>query len=169
MSSGLDDEVIGAIGRTIMRWQDATQDFDKAFGRLHGLSSSERRCLGLIVFGPQTARAIAIETGLTPASITALLDRLEARGLLSRKPDPNDRRKIMVSITRKAQIMAEDAYGPIHREGIALLEGYSAAEREIVLKFVIGAVEMQNRLTAEFIARHARKRTPTARLGKSGA
>jgi DNA-binding MarR family transcriptional regulator len=169
MSSGTDDETIHAIGRSIMRWQDATQDFDEAFGRLHGLSSPERRCLGLIVFGHQTARAIASETGLTPASITALLDRLEARGLLSRQPDPNDRRKIMVSITRKAQVMAEDAYGPIHREGVALLEGYSAAEREIVLRFVTDAVEMQNRLTAEFLARHAGKKAETGRPGQSGA
>ena len=121
------------------------------------------------MFGPQTARAIATETGLTPASITALLDRLEARGLLSRKPDPNDRRKVMVWATRETQVMAEDAYGPIYREGVALLEGYSAAEREVVLRFVTDAVAMQNRLTAAFLARHAGKRTQMAKPSKSGA
>lgn len=161
MSSGSDDEVIGAIGRTIMRWQDATQDFDEAFGRLHGLSSPERRCLGLIAFAPQTARAIATETGLTPASITALLDRLEARGLLSRKPDPNDRRKVMVRATRKTQAMAEEAYGPIHRDGVALLKSYSAAEQKLVLKFVTDALELQSRITAEFLVRQSRKKTQT--------
>lgn len=157
MSSNSDDEVIDAIGRTIMRWQDATQDFDEAFGRLHGLSSPERRCLGLIAFGPQTARAIANETGLTPASITALLDRLEARGLLSRKADPNDRRKVVVWATRKTQTMAEEAYGPMHRDGVALLKGYSAAEREIVLKFVTDTLALQSHITTEFLARHTNK------------
>lgn len=154
MSSDADDDVIGSIGRTIMRWQDATGEFDEAFGRLHGLSEAERRCLGLIAFGPQTARAIATETGLTPASITALLDRLEARDLLSRKSDPNDRRKVMIWATHKTQTMAEEAYGPIHHAGVTLLEGYSAAEREVVLKFVTDALELQSRITSEFVTRH---------------
>ena len=162
MSSGPNGEAIGAIGRTIMRWQDATQDFDEAFGRLHGLSRPECRCLGLIAFGPQTARAIATETGLTPASITALLDRLEGRGLLSRKPDTDDRRKVMVHATRKTQAMIEDAYGPLRRDGIALLSSYSPAEREVVLKFVTGVLDMQSRVTAEFLARHAKKKAKTA-------
>lgn len=150
-----------------MRWQDATQDFDEAFGRLYGLSSPERRCLGLIAFGPQTARAIADETGLTPASITALLDRLEARGLLSRKADPNDRRKVMVWATRKSQTMAEEAYGPLHREGIGLLKGYSAADRAIILKFVTDTLALQSHGTAEFLARHSRKTTRAQKPTKS--
>ena len=167
MSSSSDDNVIDAIGRTIMRWQDATQDFDEAFGRLHGLSSPERRCLGLIAFGPQTARAIANETGLTPASITALLDRLEARGLLSRKADPNDRRKVMVWATRKSQAMAEEAYGPIRRKGVALLKGYSAAERKVVLKFLTDALALQSHVTAEFLEQRTKKTTRTIKSVKT--
>nr|WP_298100350.1 MarR family transcriptional regulator [uncultured Shinella sp.] len=159
MSSDSDEDVIGEIGRAIMRWQDATQDFDEAFGRLHGLSSPERRCLNLILSGPQTARAIASETGLTPASITALLDRLEARDLLSRKADPNDRRKVMVWATRKAQAMAESAYGPIYREGGELLKGYSSAERAAILRFMTDALDLQNRITTEFLSRNAGKKT----------
>ena len=154
MSSDVDDKIIGAIGRTIMRWQDATEDFDEAFGRLHDLSGAERRCLGLIAFGPQTARAIATETGLTPASITALLDRLEARNLLARKPDPDDRRKVMISATRKTMMLVEEAYGPIQREGASLLAGYTAAERKTVLKFVTDALELQSRLMREFLDKH---------------
>lgn len=158
MSSDADDEVIGAIGRTIMAWQDASQDFDEEFVRLHGLSRPECRCLGLIAFGPQPARAIATVTGLTPASITALLDRLEARGLLSRKPDADDRRKVMVHATRKAQTMIEEAYEPVRRDGIALLNDYSPAEREIVLKFLSDMLDMQGRITTEFLARNAKKK-----------
>jgi DNA-binding MarR family transcriptional regulator len=165
MSSGADDEIIGAIGRTIMRWQDASEDFDEAFGRLHKLSGVERRCLGLIAFGPQTARAIATETGLTPASTTALLDRLEARHLLSRKSDPNDRRKVMIWATRKAQTLIEEAYGPIHRGGVALLKDYSAAERKVVLKFVTDALELQSRVTDDFPSRHQKRPTKAKSVG----
>jgi DNA-binding MarR family transcriptional regulator len=153
MSSAAENDIAEAIGRTIMRWQDATEDFDEAFGRLHGLSAPERRCLGLIAFGPQTARAIATETGLTPASITALLDRLEARNLLTRRPDPDDRRKIMVSATRKALSLIEEAYGPIQREGAALLMRYSREEQDTILRFVADALELQSRLTRDFLTR----------------
>jgi len=153
MSSDRENDIVVAIGRTIMRWQDATEDFDEAFGRLHGLSAPERRCLGLVAFGPQTARAIATETGLTPASITALLDRLEARHLLTRKPDPDDRRKIMVSATRRALSLIEDAYGPIQREGAALLMRFSRDEQDTILRFVTEALELQSRLTRDFVTR----------------
>lgn len=161
MSSGSEDDVIEAIGRTIMRWQDATEDFDEAFGRLHGLSRPERRCLGLIAFGPHTARAIATETGLTPASVTALLDRLEARNLLARKPDPDDRRKIMVSATRKTLMLAEEAYGPVQREGASLLMRFSSAERKTILNFVADALELQSRLTRDFLERHQPRSSKT--------
>lgn len=161
MSSAAENDIVAAIGRTIMRWQDATEDFDEAFGRLHGLSAPERRCLGLIAFAPQTARAIAVETGLTPASITALLDRLEARNLLARRPDPDDRRKIMVSATRKALSLIEDAYGPIQREGAALLMHFSADEQNTILRFVADALELQSRLTRDFLARQRPRSSKT--------
>jgi len=37
------------------------------------------------------------------------------------------------------------------------LKSYSAAEREIVFKFVTGALELQSRITAKFLARHIKK------------
>jgi DNA-binding MarR family transcriptional regulator len=160
MSSDAENDTITAIGQAIMRWQDATEDFDEAFGRLHGLNIAERRCLGLIVFGPRTAREIADETRLTPASVTALLDRLEARGLLARKSDADDRRKVMVVATRQTLTMAEEAYAPIHHGGVALLQRYSEKEQKVVLKFVTDALELQRRITTEFLAKNQRRANP---------
>jgi DNA-binding MarR family transcriptional regulator len=50
--------------------------------------------------GPLTAGQIANSTGLRTASVTALIDRLEARGLARRVRDPADRRKVRVEIDR---------------------------------------------------------------------
>jgi DNA-binding MarR family transcriptional regulator len=151
MSSKHDEPSIDAIGHMIMRWQDASEAFDEAFGRRHDLSGPERRCLGLVAFGPQTPRAIADATSLTPAAITALLDRLEARDLLTRKPDPDDRRKVIVEATGKTQRLIKQAYGRIQQEGALLLQRYPASDRAIIHGFLADAVELQRRITREFL------------------
>ena len=79
-----------------MRWQDETQAYDEAVGERLGLNAAERRCLGFLHGGPQPAGAIAAAIGLTPAAVTALVDRLEARGLLTRKRSEEDRRKVII-------------------------------------------------------------------------
>src|ERR1700682_5816702 len=96
MSSGKRDELVTAIGVAIMRWQDATEAFDEAVGRLHDLNSADRRCLSFVSLGPQTAGAIAREAAFPPAAVTSLIDRLETRKLVHRRPDASDRRKVLV-------------------------------------------------------------------------
>lgn len=49
--------------------------------------------------GPLNAREIAVRTGLTPSTVTALLGRLEAAGLAERSPHPTDRRQVVVTLT----------------------------------------------------------------------
>src|SRR5215468_2791985 len=96
-------DLIAAIGLATQRWQDATEAFDDAVGRIHDLSSAERQALSLVSQGPQTASAIARETALTPAAVTTLIDRLEERALARRRRDTTDRRKIFVEATDKTR------------------------------------------------------------------
>lgn len=48
--------------------------------------------------GPQTAGRLGQEVGLSPTSITRLVDRLERRGLVSRKRESQDRRCVQVHL-----------------------------------------------------------------------
>lgn len=48
---------------------------------------------------PQQANRIAESTGLTPGSVTALLDRLEAGGYVTRIRMDHDRRSLQVQLT----------------------------------------------------------------------
>ena len=41
---------------------------------------------------PISMRELARRLGADPSNVTGLIDRLEARGLVERRPDPNDRR-----------------------------------------------------------------------------
>lgn len=137
--------MVDELARGVMRWQDETQAYDEAVGERMGLNAAERRCLGFLHHGPQPAGAIAAATGLTPAAVTALVDRLEARGLLTRKRSVEDRRKVMIEGTAKAQEMAQRYYGPIARDGQVIIEQFDDRELETILRFLRAALDLQRR------------------------
>ena len=49
--------------------------------------------------GPQTVGRLGAEVGLSPASVTRLVDRLERRKLVTRSRDLADRRRVDVQLT----------------------------------------------------------------------
>jgi DNA-binding MarR family transcriptional regulator len=153
MSSHRREQLVKAIGLAIMRWQDATETFDETVGKLHDLNSADRRALSLISQGPQTASAIAKETALSPAAVTALIDRLEKRKLVQRRADASDRRKVLVEATDKARVLIVGSYGPIARAGAELLGRYSIRELIVISRFLDEALALQGQMTDALIAR----------------
>src|SRR6478672_4677945 len=142
-----------AISLAIMGWQDATQAYDEAVGARLELSMAERHCLALLYGGPQSAGAVAAATGLTPAAVTALIDRLEARGLLTRTRSLEDRRKVVIEATEATRELSERYYGAIAREGEKVIATFSDAELATISRFVNAALDLQRaqltRLKAE--------------------
>ncbi|WP_232715473.1 MarR family winged helix-turn-helix transcriptional regulator [Gordonia metallireducens] len=81
--------------------------------------------------------------GLNSASTTALIDRLESRGLVSRARDESDRRRVALHATEQAQEMGWAFFGPLIGRVRTVAEGFSEAELDTVRSFldqVIGAV-----------------------------
>jgi DNA-binding MarR family transcriptional regulator len=154
MSSGSKQQLIEALGRTIVLWQDATQKHDETVGRIFDLNASERLCLSFLWPGPQTASAVARHVGLTPAAVTALIDRLERRGFVRRKSDPNDRRKVLVEAAEAAQRVTAEAYLPLGAAGSELLSRYSMEELRVVAEILAESLAMQERMTEQLRARH---------------
>ncbi len=80
----------------------------------------------LHVYGPLRAGDLAERVGLTTGSVTALLDRLQARGLLARSRPPSDRRVVWVAATPAgmriadglAELLAETIGQVVRREGM---------------------------------------------------
>ncbi|QND67528.1 MarR family transcriptional regulator [Mesorhizobium loti] len=146
-------ELTRDIGLAIMQWQDATQAYDEAVGVRLGLNMAERHCIGLLHGGPQSAGAIATATGLTPAAVTALIDRLEARGLLTRTRSLEDRRKVVIEATEATRNLSARYYGAIAREGEKVIASFSDAELATISRFVNAALDLQRdqlaRLKAE--------------------
>ncbi len=81
-----------------------------------------------------------------PISVGRLIDRLEARGLVERRPDPTDRRVRRLHLLPAAQpILGEIAK---HRDLLSqeILDGVDDAARAILVETLL---RMKNNLTAE--------------------
>src|SRR5262252_10558235 len=64
-----------------------------------GINATDLNCLNILSFsGHMTAGELARATGLTTASITGVLDRLEEAGFVRRERDPHDRRRVIVRL-----------------------------------------------------------------------
>jgi DNA-binding MarR family transcriptional regulator len=136
---------IHRIATLIMRWQDATQHYDILVGERLDLGFAERQCLTAIYQDPQPAGAIARAIGLTPAATTSVIDRLEKRGLVERKRDVKDRRKVLVGATPMAAKLVEPYHGALGAEGLELLAVYSPAELAAIEKFLTDALSLQQK------------------------
>jgi len=66
---------------------------------------------------------------LTSGTITNRLDRLEARGLIERLDDPDDRRGTLVALTAKGKAAVDAAVGDHVANEARLLAGLTKAER----------------------------------------
>lgn len=83
--------------RRILR---ATELFERELAQAAGLTSAQLRVLQLVgATGSSTPKALASKMGVTQATITALVDKLVAHGLVRRVPSQEDRRQTNVVIT----------------------------------------------------------------------
>ncbi|MFB6841447.1 MarR family winged helix-turn-helix transcriptional regulator [Streptomyces sp. NPDC056361] len=89
-------EVVELIGTVVARYYE---EYEQAAAQ-HALTGAQARVLGLLSLDPLPMRRIAQKLKCEPSNITGIVDRLEARGLVERHPDPDDRRvKLAVPTT----------------------------------------------------------------------
>ncbi len=83
--------------------------------------------------GPQKMVELADELGVTARSVTALVDGLEAEGLVRRTAHPTDRRVTMIEMTGRADDVAGQF--EVYQASVAhLLEGLSEADRRALIR-----------------------------------
>jgi len=83
--------------RQILR---ATENYARKLARDTGLTASQLLLLQVLdEHGETTAGQIAAHMGITQATTTSLLHKLEARGLVRRQRGDSDRRQVWLSLT----------------------------------------------------------------------
>jgi DNA-binding MarR family transcriptional regulator len=136
-------ELVGELLAAVRANQNATDQMDDAAARGMGVNRTDARCLDILEqFGPITAGRLAEWAGLTTGAVTAVIDRLVAKGYLRRVPDPNDRRRVMVEITEELEQRAGRYYGPLAELAFPFLSGYSNAELETITNFLRASTEI---------------------------
>ncbi|NUR69759.1 MAG: MarR family transcriptional regulator [Hamadaea sp.] len=110
----------------------------QAAAEVVGLNATQLNCLNLIALdGPLTAGQVAAGIGLTTASTTAILDKLETEGHIVRERDPQDRRRVTVSINMgKGLEEISPLFAPLTLARTRLLGSHSPEETELILEFV---------------------------------
>ena len=75
--------------------------------RLPDFPGSEGHLLSYLVpYGPCPVSELVRVFGIKHSTMTSMLDRLEERGLLERKDNPEDKRSWLVGLTRKGRATA---------------------------------------------------------------
>ncbi|MFC4617749.1 MarR family winged helix-turn-helix transcriptional regulator [Camelliibacillus cellulosilyticus] len=102
--------------------------------RGYGLNPTEFAVLELLYHkGEQPIQRLGDRVLLASGSMTYVVDKLESKGLLRRKPCPNDRRVTYAVITDNGRAVMADIF-PHHREAIAeVLSGITDSEKTVLI------------------------------------
>ena len=88
--------------RTLVETYFAFLEKDAATVRANGLTSSQFDVIATLGNTPgMTCRELSEKTLVTKGTLTGVLDRLQARGLIRRSPSTRDRRSIHVRLTAR--------------------------------------------------------------------
>lgn len=104
----------------------------------HRLSPAARQALGALD-GHGAAMSpgeVADRLLLTPGSITSLIDTLERRALVTRAPDPDDRRRVLVEITEAGRALVDQFVPEAVALQTAVMSGLSEADRARLVRIL---------------------------------
>ncbi|HKX72630.1 MAG TPA: MarR family transcriptional regulator [Candidatus Saccharimonadales bacterium] len=108
-----------------------------------GLGVTEMKTLSVLLQeGPASAGQIAARLNLTSGAVTGIIDRLVRKEFVSRRPDPKDRRKIIVVLNRQKLQLQNTAYHSMGAAFTELLEKYSTEELEFLVRYYQATIEL---------------------------
>ena len=164
------DEVKAALLRKVglaVRQMGAQSVLSSAAMAKHfDLHSTDLEVLDLIFLRQNVSAGDLVKaTGLTSGSVTALLDRMEAKALIIRERDDADRRRTNVRLNRMATASIEAAYASRQTAMFELWSQFDVQALESVADFLAKSTDLLVTCT-EQIAGLAR---PVAANGESEA
>jgi DNA-binding MarR family transcriptional regulator len=95
-------EVVELVGTVVARYHE---EYEEAAAE-HALTGAQARLLSLLSLEPLPMRRLAQQLKCEPSNVTGIVDRLEMRGLVERRPDPKDRRVKLAAATQEGRRVA---------------------------------------------------------------
>jgi DNA-binding MarR family transcriptional regulator len=114
----------------------STTLFRNAVGSRLGVNVTDMECLALLFFkGIASPRELSEYTGLSSGATTAMLDRLEKAGLVTRGPNPDDRRGVLIKVNPESVKTVGPLFASTRRAQDELVASYSDDELEVIADF----------------------------------
>ncbi|GAA4208360.1 MarR family transcriptional regulator [Actinocatenispora rupis] len=138
----LNDAMRESASRAVLMHQTIADRF--------GLNSTDLKTLDLARDEQVlTAGRLATLTGMSTSAITAVLDRLERRGLVERRRDPADRRKVVIVATGTHVERAQRIFAGLGAEVERVLDEYD----EDRLAAFVSIIRRLNEVSREYTER----------------
>lgn len=142
-SATLDRTDISLIAlRRILR---ATELYGRTLASQVGLTAVQLRVLQIVAeSGHATPTAISSRMGVTQATISALIKKLESKGLLERRRSETDRRQTNVIISARGKQIVETAPDALQQQYVQEFEALPDWEQAMVVSVLERVAEMLN-------------------------
>lgn len=114
----------------------AHDELQRRQARRMGINATDMQALRLLdVQGPLGPTELSHRLGLRSASVTVLVDRLEAAGYVERVRDDQDRRRVTIRALPQAVDLLFDTWAPIVRAMDDVGHGLTEKEQQAVCAF----------------------------------
>lgn len=135
-----------SIGSALQRLLTAYERLAVVRRRELGLNANEETALLLIGSGVTAPVELSRAIGMTTAGVTNMLDRLAADGLVRREPHDTDKRRVLLTLTKRgfrAQLDLDSTHAMVG--GLAVDAGHAPE----TLRFLTSAADTVERLAQD--------------------
>jgi DNA-binding MarR family transcriptional regulator len=144
-----EDELPRRVVRALRRYLTESEVYVAAAGRGSEMHSTDLNGLGLImdwqnVGEPATPGRLSTALHLSAPATSAMLDRLERQGHVTRSPHPDDRRSVVVHVTDRALEVGGRMFGPLATHLSQVLRSRTDEELATIATFLEDAVAATN-------------------------
>ena len=127
----------------LQRIREVTAHFERALGTQLTVNPTDLAAMEhLIQDGPLTPTELARRLGVTTAAITTSIDRLTAVGHVTRRPNPDDRRGILVVPAPASIQQAMGMLLPMIMGIDRVLAGFDDEQKAVITSYLSQVVEV---------------------------
>ncbi|MFN8161747.1 MAG: MarR family transcriptional regulator [Solirubrobacterales bacterium] len=131
----LNTDAIALMGRLVRAARLLQIEIDKTLGAFDLTINEFNALCALRRSDPPhrlSPKAVGVSLLFSSGGLTKLLERLEKRGLISREPDPNDGRGVLISLTPYGRELQERAMRAHQANEEELLSPLSMSQRDVL-------------------------------------
>ena len=132
-----DRSLAGQVAGRLRALSTEIDRLDQAAADRYGLNRTDMRALDILgQAGPLAPTDLARQLGFTTGGVTTVLDRLERAGYIRRRPDPADRRRLVVQTTEATAARDAEVFGGLIRQTTDLLATYTDDQLQVIDDFL---------------------------------